>query len=323
MSLSRFSEIGSRPLQITPLGSAGGLSGGAIWRVETDGQRYALRLWPSETTASRLSFVHSLQRQWREANLKFIPYLFATKEGGSFTDNSFGYWELAEWMPGSSLDPSSISPPQLDGVAAALAAIHHAAARPDASSEPSPGLRQRLSMLERWQTTDLAQVQDEIERLNWPDFAARGSATLQMFPYLAPTIRDELRSMLQTPLPLHACLRDIHRDHIFLTGALVTGVIDFGAVRMESCAGDLARLCGSLFEDDRNRWDDFLTRYERHRPLSAAERRAIFVFDRSSVLLTGLQWIEWIAVERRNFPQPEAVLGRLDISLRRLQFLLK
>lgn len=321
--ISRFPEVGGRPVQVVALGAAGGLSGGAIWRIETDRRTCALRLWPAETTAARLRFVHSLQRQWRESNLKFIPELFTTTEGDSFTQSALGYWELADWMPGVPLPSGSISPESLDAVAAAMAAIHQAAAGSSLVSEPSPGLGQRLAMLERWQEMNLAEVQAEVDRLQWPEFSAIAQATLQMFPYFADEIRAELRKTLQTPLPLHACLRDIHRDHIFLTGALVTGVIDFGAARIESCAGDLARLCGSLFEDDRNRWDDFLARYESWRPLSAAERRAIGLFDRSAALLTGLQWIEWLALERRSFPQTSAVLSRLDISLRRMRFLLK
>ncbi|WP_246120210.1 phosphotransferase [Blastopirellula retiformator] len=271
---------------------------------------------------SRLSFVHSLQRQWREANLKFIPSLFTTKEGDSFAKSALGFWELAEWMPGEPPDPGAISPPQLDAVVAALAAIHNAT-RSTATLDTSPGLGQRLEMLTRWQATDFAQIERQIEQVGWPEFAARARETLALFPHLASPIRDELSAAAKAPLPLQECLRDIHSDHIFLTGAFVTGVIDFGAVRRESCAGDLARLCGSLFENDRTGWDDFLTRYERHRPLLPAERRAIATFDRSAALLTGLQWIEWIAVEKRSFPQPEVVLNRLDISLRRMRFLLK
>ncbi|EAQ77037.1 phosphotransferase [Blastopirellula marina] len=321
--LPRFPELQRQPCQITSLGSAGGLSGGAIWRIECDRRLYALRRWPAETTSARLRYVHSLQRLWRESNLKFIPELYTTAEGESFTENALGFWELAEWMPGAALEGDTISPQQRDAVAAAIAAIHQAAAQHESSLEPSPGLRQRLTMLQRWRTMDRTMLQDAIQRLGWPEFAAIAQQMLQSFAYAANTIGDELQAIVSTPLPLHACLRDIHREHIFLTGALVSGVLDFGAVRIESRAGDLARLCGSLFEDDRNRWDDFLARYERLRPLSAAERRAIAVFDRSAVLLTGLQWIEWIALERRQFPDPAAVLSRLDISLRRLQFLLK
>lgn len=321
--ISRFPEVGRQPVQVVALGAAGGLSGGAIWRIETDRRRYALRLWPAETTASRLRFVHSIQRQWRESNLKFIPALFNAAEGESFVENESGYWELAEWMPGEPLTGDAISPEQRDGVAAALAAIHQTAAQASLETAPSPGLLNRLTMLERWQTKNMADVQVAVEHLQWPEFSSFAQSTLQLFPYLAKQIGDELRDGAHAPLRQHACLRDIHRDHIFLTGAFVSGVIDFGAVRVESPAGDLARLCGSLFENDHDRWDEFLASYEGQRPLSFEERRAIRLFDRSAALLTGLQWIEWLALERRSFPQTSAVLNRLDISLRRMRFLLK
>ncbi|MFI4875235.1 MAG: phosphotransferase enzyme family protein [Blastopirellula sp. JB062] len=321
--LSRFPELQRRPYQVAPLGGAGGLSGGTIWRVECEDQAYALRLWPAETDLARLRRIHALQRQWREANLKFIPQLYTTIEGDSFVENAAGYWELAEWMPGRAIEPAAITPSRLDAIAAAVATIHQVAAARKTTFDISPGLRQRYAMLERWRDIDRRQLDAAIVRLAWPEFADFAQQTLELFAQGVERIAAELRLALQTPLKLHDCLRDLHREHILLTDDSVSGILDFGAARAESPAGDLARLCGSLFEDDRGGWADFLARYEQAHPLSEAERHAIIQFDRSAVFLTGLQWIEWIALDQRHFSQPKAVLARLNLSLRRMRFLLK
>ncbi len=55
--------------------------------------------------------------------------------------------------------------------------------------------------------------------------------------------------------------------------------------------------------------------------LSLDERRLVTAFDTSGVLLGGLEWIEWIYVDRRVFPDRAVIEGRLDASIARLAHL--
>jgi hypothetical protein len=47
----------------------------------------------------------------------------------------------------------------------------------------------------------------------------------------------------------------------------------------------------------------------------------IDVFDQTSVVLSGVNWIRWTFEERRVFAQRERVEQRLQWLLRRLEFL--
>ncbi len=96
------------------------------------------------------------------------------------------------------------------------------------------------------------------------------------------------------------------------------GIIDFGSMRSENVAADVARLLGSLAGDQADDWRAGLAAYESVRRLSDDERSLVTAFDRSTVLLGGLQWLEWIYLEGRQFAQPDAVLLRVDELLSRL-----
>ena len=82
---------------------------------------------------------------------------------------------------------------------------------------------------------------------------------------------------------------------------------------------DVARLLGSLAGDDRPR---LAARPGGLSGRSAAcrddELALVSAFDRSTVLMGGLQWLEWIYLERRQFANRPAVLARMDEFLSRL-----
>ncbi len=114
------------------------------------------------------------------------------------------------------------------------------------------------------------------------------------------------------------CIRDVWHDHILFEGDRVSGIIDFGTMRTEHVAGDVARLLGSLVGDDPRRREVGLAAYGQVRPLSQEELRLVTVFDASSVALSPLNWIEWIYVDGRRFEQPSTIEARFDELLSRL-----
>ena len=66
---------------------------------------------------------------------------------------------------------------------------------------------------------------------------------------------------------------------------------------------------------------------DRRRALVAAyecigtyERRLVEVLDRSGVLLSGINWLQWIYVDRRNFPDRGQVLRRVESIIRRVPY---
>ncbi len=64
-----------------------------------------------------------------------------------------------------------------------------------------------------------------------------------------------------------------------------------------------------------------LDAYGSVRQLSDAEVSLVYAFDRSTVLMAGLTWIDWIYRQRRSFENREAIPDRLDEIIRRLRHL--
>jgi Ser/Thr protein kinase RdoA (MazF antagonist) len=128
-----------------------------------------------------------------------------------------------------------------------------------------------------------------------------------------------LSDTVRLSVPIQPAIRDIWRDHVLFLGNDVSGLVDFGALRPESVAADVARLLGSLVGDEAAGWQTGLTAYEAVRPLSSIERRLMTAFDQSGVLLSGLQWLSWVYLDGRIFEDRAAVEARLDELLARLE----
>ena len=114
------------------------------------------------------------------------------------------------------------------------------------------------------------------------------------------------------------CIRDIWHDHVLYVGEEVSGFVDFGALRMDHVAADISRLVGSLVGDDPHRRAAALAAYAATSPLTDADHQLIEAYDRSSTLLSAINWLQWVAVEGRRFENRAGVLSRLDQLLARL-----
>ncbi len=57
-------------------------------------------------------------------------------------------------------------------------------------------------------------------------------------------------SAVALKVPIQPCIGDIWHDHILFLGDGVSGLVDFGGMRADTVAGDIARLLGSLVADD-------------------------------------------------------------------------
>jgi homoserine kinase type II len=125
----------------------------------------------------------------------------------------------------------------------------------------------------------------------------------------------------QATLPLQVCIRDIWHDHVLFTGDEVTGLVDFGALDVDTPAGDVARLLGSLVGDDRERWQIGVDAYSEVRPLSADERAALPGLDASAIVIALTNWVRWIYIEGRQFENREQVVVRFAGLLNRMRSL--
>jgi homoserine kinase type II len=141
---------------------------------------------------------------------------------------------------------------------------------------------------------------------------------LANFTPLANRWQQELHAAVATQVPLQVCLRDIWRPHVLFTHDEVTGMIDYGALNMDSVAADIARLFDSLLGEDVTTWNIALSAYEAVRPLLSMERTLVAAYQKSSILLTGMQWVTWLFREGRQFA-PGHAEQRLQLALARMQ----
>jgi homoserine kinase type II len=142
----------------------------------------------------------------------------------------------------------------------------------------------------------------------WPEFAAAARQFLALLPRALPRAIAQHESLTNLPFSLQPCIRDIWYENVLFTGDEVTGVVDFGAMDIDTPACDVARLLGSLVGSDASRRQIGLAAYQSVRPVSANELLAVGAFDMDIVLLAGCNWIRWIYAERRQFENPDKIL---------------
>jgi homoserine kinase type II len=120
-------------------------------------------------------------------------------------------------------------------------------------------------------------------------------------------------------LPLQPCLCDVWHDHVLFEGERVTGLVDYGSVKTDHVAVDLARLLGSLVGDDRQQQAAGLEAYARLRPLSPEECRLVAALDETGTVLGAANWLRWLYHDVRRFEDREAVARRLAALVQRIE----
>jgi homoserine kinase type II len=165
------------------------------------------------------------------------------------------------------------------------------------------------------------QLADAISDKFWPEFAPLARQFLAALPRALPHAISLHERLAREKFSVQPCLRDIWHDHVLFTGDEVTGIIDFGAMDIDTPACDVARLLGGLVGPDAAQRQIGLTGYCSVRPLMAHELAAVAAFDTSIVLLAGCNWIRWIFIEGRQFENPTQVIGYFKRIMERTMLL--
>jgi Ser/Thr protein kinase RdoA (MazF antagonist) len=129
---------------------------------------------------------------------------------------------------------------------------------------------------------------------------------------------EPLRRASGFVVPLQPCLRDARPEHLLFSADRLTGLLDFGAMAIESVAADLARLLGDWVGLDTYARAEALAAYAAVRPVEAVEIALLEAFENSSALLGAGHWVRWHFLERRTFDDPSAVAGGIERGLQRL-----
>ncbi len=289
-----------------PLGGGGGFSGARLWRVRAAGGEFCLKAWPAGGMEPRRhAWIARLANHARQSELKYVPSVRCDP-----SEHAGRLWELADWMPGTADFRTNPSPARLRAACAALARLHTVWAEYAEPPRPCPAVVRRLIAAGEW--IDATVCFDP-----WrPVLAAADPAS----PW-AKRARDLIDGYIQNipnllapwrgvPLPVQPCLCDVWHDHVLFTGDAVTGLIDFGAVKVDNVAADLARLLGSLVGDGDAGWETGLDAYAAVRALSERERVLARLLDQTGVLLGLANWL------RRLFHFGQVYEGRAAVARR-------
>lgn len=299
------------------LGNAGGGSGVRLWKFATTQGPLVARAWPPEhPDRPTLAQIHS----WlvRAAPLEFIPVPLAGLDGRTIQGRGGRLWELAPWLPGRA-DPSRPPDPwRLHQAFAGLAAFHRIFDPPEQIG-PSPGLRARFAEIDGLLGGEFDRFRDAITR--GPEGEERDLATcwLAAARDRAGPIRTLLEPWVDRAVPLGPRLRDARPDHFLFDGDRLAGLVDFGAMGLESASADLARLMSEWLGDDLELRALAQSTYQSVRPLAPVEDAAIDTFTRSANLLGGARWVRWGFVEAHRFDNPLALAEGLRRSVMRIE----
>ncbi len=327
-----------------PLGNAGGLSGARLWRYASGRGLLVARAWPPE--GPNVAALERIHRWLRAANgpepgLGFLPVPLPALDGRTVHELGGRLWEVAPWLAGESergWEPEDLAHPhpQPDRVRAGFAALgaFHQALNVDRTRGPSPGILNRLSELDGWLAGGLPGLKFLLDRRWLPGSIANEAETgtgtendpcrelarrwVERASELGPRLIEPLRRASGLSVALQPCLRDARPDHFLFEGSRLTGLVDFGAMGIETVAADLARLLTEWTGNDRTLRALALRAYDEVRPLEPVETALIDVFEDAAALLGAGRWIGWHFIEGRTFSDPRAVLRGIERGLKRL-----
>ena len=333
------------PFRVGPLPSAG-FSGSPVWLVESlepggaTAKRHVLKGfadgWPPERAAS----IHRWMAAARRAGVGAVPANLevAAADGAETTtiatDGDGRCFEMTPWHPGQPL--AAPSPRQAAAALETLARIHlalrEAGGNEETPTASPPAWARRVEALRAviargWNgpTNGVASpLQAAVaERRRAAAAILREQGGLS---YLA-----RLAAVVPPAVPLQPVLRDVWQAHVLFVGDEVSAVIDWHAAGIDTPAADLARLLGSWEIGGANPagarristvWSEALWAYRAIRPLAAEELSLIDLLHLAGVVGGLHHWFTWVLDEDRSFPDPAAVLGRVDFLLKNLDSVL-
>jgi Ser/Thr protein kinase RdoA (MazF antagonist) len=302
------------------LHNCGGFSGACLWRVEAMHGWLCLRAWPPrQSLDGYLSDVHRLMEKARAAGLFFVPAVERVTEGQTFVFQSDRFWDMTLWMPGRADFHSKPQPHRLANACGSLARLHLAWQAALASAAPCPAIGRRLQMRHEWMNLVATGWRPTVLREPGVLFGNTVKRAWSLLEVWARKLLSMLAPWNDRRVPVQPCHCDLWHDHVQFEQDEVVALLDYGSVKTDHVAVDLARLLGSMAGDDQDLWASGLAGYRTVRPLSIEEESLVHVLDRTGTVLALANWLKWLYHESRVFPGRQAVAHRLAGLVNRVE----
>jgi homoserine kinase type II len=276
-----------------------------------------VRAWPEDGPGQEyLETIHDWLRP--AADLAYVPSPFQGSDGRTIQVVDDRCWEITKWYPGLPDLERSPAPAHIQVAFEALATLHLRLG--DRMTRAcSPGLIQRIQEVQELIVHGFDAIAENLAHAPQGELLNSAIRWLHLARTVAPQVLPLLRDAARLTVPLQPVLRDARPEHFLFDGPCLTGLVDYGAMGVESVAADLARLLGEWFPDDEPNRLAALAAYQRIRPLGPSETALIGPFEAAADLLIAHHWLRWHLVEHRRFDDPRAVERGVTRGLERLE----
>ncbi|MEX0792262.1 MAG: aminoglycoside phosphotransferase family protein [Pirellulaceae bacterium] len=297
----------------------GGFSGSKTWEVKLPQGSYCLRQWSPSVTAERILWIHREIGSRKAEGMDILPEYLMANSHQTIAEEMGSFWELATWLPGK---PVELPPEDHHGQAmfGALARLHAQGETKNKLSgnlTTSPGIESRLDVLGRWRGIDDSRF-TQLTEGHLRHLRPLAEQLWAGFRRFELPLRGALEWGTTVRLPIVTCIGDPRPEHFLFEADRLTGLIDFGSLRQDFLALDLARLAGELYGNNLAQWELAEAWYGSDNQAMAPQWEVAWVFDAANALLSGLNWIDWLWVQRRRFDDLAEVEKRLRALVSRI-----
>ncbi len=259
----------------------------------------ALHIGLLKTTATGIS----LAGDFRHSSI--VPDVMAWSDQSWCLEYASSIWTIETWRPGIPVDPTTvISDALLDQAFDILERLHAIGRQLGIQRVVSPGLVERTKRLDHWSSVDTSSWSQRIDELEaristilelsvWKDILSR---TLDRLREKEGLLRSELQRLVSSPVDCHWIIRDLWRENILVDSEHISGIIDFGAARVDWPFLEIVRWLSSWLAPNDPRIPNML---EAHNMLSMA--RDYRFLDHLSTMLSLLQWFQWLLFANISF----------------------
>jgi hypothetical protein len=287
-----------------------GFSGADVWCGENANgtPAFALKRWPSQTTTVRLAQIHAWMGQ--VTHLPYVPTVLRTVEGDTVVQDEDRVWDVTTWLPG--VPHALAGKAEVENACKAVAELH-AVWSQHSQRSPCPGVLRRIEVLTQW----LSNPDLSIAVLQ-PGLTGLLSQALAVVERTAPFILQALRPWETVPLLLHPCIRDLRGEHVLYVGEHVAGIVDFGAMDVDSPAIDLARMLGDLVGENEQLLAVGLNKYRQFKSDFDVGDGFIRLLDRAGMVCSIVGWFARLSKNQLQI-STESVKNRLSHLIARAE----
>lgn len=315
--LEKFALNSTEVCAITPC--RGGFSGSKTWQIKLPEGSYGLRKWTASVTRDRILSIHREISSRKAEGMDILPEYLRTISGQTVIEERERFWELATWLPGMPV-VLPVSAHHAQAMFRALGEFHAQGENKNITSKnisTSPGIESRLAVLRRWRDIDDSRFAQFVAG-RYPHLRPLAQELWVGFRRFEIPLSKALEWATTVRLPIVTCIGDPRPEHFLFEVDRLTGLIDFGSLRHDFLALDLARLAGELYASDVAQWELAMAWFRRDNLSMAPQWKVAWVLDAANAVLSGLNWIDWLWLENRHFDEIVEVEKRLQALVARL-----